>query len=192
MKNTEKLYKKLGVLSNGVNHRMADGDYQKKYLKSDFGEECLDFILEYKDKKVSDFFTEKGLKRYENCKNYLEAKLVEEKDNSLSIMDDTLLRILNFKLLSFQKEEILEHIKVLKDRLLEKGRERKIDTDSYSVEFNQLLNLPFEEVKQAIEFLSKNQALKLFQPVKNNNGVVEVEIKRIKKHINRLQYYKFN
>lgn len=187
MKNTEKLHKTLGVLSKKDNHRMSDGNYHKKYLKSEF-EECLNLIMEYKDKKVSDFFTEKGLKRYENCLNYLEAKLVEEKDNSLSIMNDTLFRILNFKLLSFQKEEILEHIKVLEDRLLEIGK----DTDFYSVEFNQLKNLPFEEVNQAIEFLSKNQALKLFQPVKNNNGVVEVEITRIKKHINRLQYYKFN
>lgn len=188
MKNTEKLYKKLGVLSNGVNHRMADGDYQKKYLKSDFGEECLDFILEYKDKKVSDFFTEKGLKRYENCKNYLEAKLVEEKDNSLSIMDDTLLRILNLKLLSFQKGKVLEHIKVLENRLLEIGE----GAGFYSIELNQLKNLSFEEIKKAVEFLSKNQALKLFQPVKDNNGVIEVEINRIKDYLNNLQYYKFN
>lgn len=186
MKNTEKLYMKLGQLSNVNSNRIFRDSYHRKYAKNEF-EDCLDLLLEYKNKKASDFYSKKGLDLHKQNKKYLESKLLYEEDNSLFVMDNTLLYILEFKLLSNEKE-IQKHITVLENRLLEIGE----GAGFYSIELNQLKNLSFEEIKKAVEFLSKNQALKLFQPVKDNNGVIEVEINRIKDYLNNLQYYKFN
>lgn len=185
MKNTEKLYMKLGQLSNVNSNRIFRDSYHRKYAKNEF-EDCLDLLLEYKNKKASDFYSKKGLDLHKQNKKYLESKLLYEEDNSLFVMDNTLLYILEFKLLSNEKE-IQKHITVLEKRLVELRK----STDLYSVEISLIKDLSLE-VKESIEFFIENQVLKRITGLlRNNNGVLEIAIKRIKDYLENLKYYKF-
>ncbi len=185
-----KLYKEFGILSNKPN-RIVCKDLYRQYFKDEFKAKNLELLLKYKDKKVSDFFTEKNLELHKHSKTYLESAVLYATDNNLCIIESELLRIIRFEILCKEQQNIENHLQELKKVIHFSNDNGKtlyfiLERLNKSIENKKISN-----IKNSIDFFKNNILLKSVDLVEYDFRSIKIYIKRTEDFIKSyFDYYK--